>query len=205
MIGYYNYTVIMTYLGFCSGLFGLWFAFQDRPLDAVYCLVFSAFCDLVDGRIARRRERTLEERRFGVQIDSLSDLFCFGVLPGAIALSLSDSLAVILVSALFALCALIRLAYFNVMTAAEEVKNAQGKMAFRGLPVTTSGLLFPLLYCFYPLLGRAFLPLYLVVMAATACAFVAPFTMQKPGLRKQLVMCAVGLAMLIVLLTTGSN
>ena len=39
MIGYYNYTVIMTYLGFCSGLFGLWFAFQDRPLDAVYCLV----------------------------------------------------------------------------------------------------------------------------------------------------------------------
>lgn len=206
MIGYYNYTVVVTYIGFVSGLIGLWFAFQGQPLAAIYCLIFSGFCDLVDGRIARRRDRTVEEKRFGVQIDSLSDLFCFGVLPGAIALALTDgSVAALCIAALYALAALIRLAYFNVMAAAEEVKNARGKMAFRGLPVTTASLLFPLLYCLRPLLGAAFPPLYLLVMAATACAFVAPFTMEKPGLAKQCAMCAVGLATLVILLCTAGN
>lgn len=42
-----------------------------------------------DGRIARtKKDRTEQEKRFGIQIDSLNDLVCFGVLPAAIGWSM---------------------------------------------------------------------------------------------------------------------
>ena len=88
MIGYYNYTVWLTYLGMISGVSGLWMAATDKPLFAVLCLLFSGFCDLFDGKVARtKKNRSDEERRYGIEIDSLSDLICFGVLPAAIGMA----------------------------------------------------------------------------------------------------------------------
>ena len=44
--------------------------------------MFSGFCDMFDGIVARtKKDRTDEEKRFGIQLDSLSDIVCFGVLP----------------------------------------------------------------------------------------------------------------------------
>ena len=81
MVGFYNYTVILTYLSLCSGITGIYFALAySRPGIAVFCLLFSGFCDAFDGRIARTRKHSTEqEKRFGIQIDSLSDLLCFGL------------------------------------------------------------------------------------------------------------------------------
>ena len=50
MIGFYNYTVWLTYLGMISGISGLWLAATGKPLFAVLCLLFSGFCDLFDGK-----------------------------------------------------------------------------------------------------------------------------------------------------------
>ena len=89
MIGFYNYTVWLTYLGMISGVSGLWFAAMGKPLFAVLCLLFSGFCDLFDGKVARtKKDRSDEERRYGIEIDSLSDLICFGVLPASIGFSI---------------------------------------------------------------------------------------------------------------------
>lgn len=82
MIGYYNYTVWLTFVGMLSSVVGMGFAVQGKIIAAVICLMFSGFCDMFDGIVARtKKDRTDEEKRFGIQLDSLSDIVCFGVLP----------------------------------------------------------------------------------------------------------------------------
>ena len=69
MIGVYDYTVIATYLSLL-GLGGLYSAAQNEPLDAMLCLMLAGLLDAIDGRIARtKKDRTEQEKRFGIQID----------------------------------------------------------------------------------------------------------------------------------------
>ena len=67
MLGIYNYTVILTYLGMLSGFAGILFAFEGQLWAALGCLMFSGVCDMFDGKIARAMKRTGEEKRFGIQ------------------------------------------------------------------------------------------------------------------------------------------
>lgn len=93
MIGVYDYTVIATYLSLLLGLGGLYSAAQNEPLDAMLCLMLAGLLDAFDGRIARtKKDRTEQEKRFGIQIDSLNDLVCFGVLPAAIGWSMGTAI-----------------------------------------------------------------------------------------------------------------
>lgn len=88
MIGFYNYTVWLTFIGMLSSVVGMGFAVQGKIIAAVICLMFSGFCDMFDGIVARtKKDRTDEEKRFGIQLDSLSDIVCFGVLPFVIGVS----------------------------------------------------------------------------------------------------------------------
>ena len=89
MLGIYNYTVILTYFGMLVSFTGLTFAIQGDLRTALTCLMISGVCDMFDGKIASTMERTAREKRFGIQIDSLSDLICFGVLPAVITWRLS--------------------------------------------------------------------------------------------------------------------
>ena len=89
MIGFYDYTVIMTYISVVSSMIGIFCAVTDHISAAVCCLAFSGLCDMFDGKIARtKKNRTEEEKCFGIQIDlSLACIiftelpfFCFTVL-----------------------------------------------------------------------------------------------------------------------------
>ena len=84
MLGIYNYTVILTYIGMLVSFLGLSFAMGGNIQAALLCLMISGVCDMFDGKIASTMERTKQQKRFGIQIDSLSDLICFGVLPAVI-------------------------------------------------------------------------------------------------------------------------
>ena len=85
LIGYYNYTVILTYIGFALGLVGIAAALcWGYTTFSVVCLLLAGLCDAFDGKIASTMKRTPEEKAFGIQIDSLCDLISFGVLPAAI-------------------------------------------------------------------------------------------------------------------------
>ena len=88
MLGIYNYTVILTYLGMLSGFAGILFLLNGNVRGALICLMISGVCDMFDGKVAStKKDRTRSEKRFGIQIDSLSDLICFGVLPALIVYS----------------------------------------------------------------------------------------------------------------------
>ena len=61
MLGFYNYTVILTYMSLISSVVGITFAFQDNIFGAVMCLMISGFCDMFDGKVAKTMKRTEED------------------------------------------------------------------------------------------------------------------------------------------------
>ena len=82
MLGFYDYTVILTYISFASAVSGIFLASAAYLRMAVFCLALSGLCDMFDGKVARtKKNRTDDEKSFGIQIDSLCDMVCFGVLP----------------------------------------------------------------------------------------------------------------------------
>ena len=86
MIGFYNYTVILTYLSLMISVGGLFLAADGKIEIALFCLMTSGFLDLFDGMVARtKKDRTEDQKNFGIQIDSLTDVICFGALPALIA------------------------------------------------------------------------------------------------------------------------
>ncbi len=66
MIGFYNYTVILTYIGLMSSVLGMTQVFEGHYRAALLCLIISGTCDMFDGKIARaKKDRTKQEKVFG--------------------------------------------------------------------------------------------------------------------------------------------
>lgn len=64
-IGYYNYTVILTYISLFCSIAGMLFTVNGWYKMAVLCLALSGLCDMFDGKIARRKtDRTDDEKCF---------------------------------------------------------------------------------------------------------------------------------------------
>ena len=196
MIGVYDYTVIATYLSLLLGLAGLYSAAQSEPLDAMLCLMLAGLLDAFDGRIARTKKgRTDAEKRFGIQIDSLNDLVCFGVLPAAIGWSTGcQRLWFLATMSFFTLCALIRLAYFNVTEEERQDKTNENRRYYLGLPVTSSAFVMPFFYLLALYAGRSAAILYAIGAFLLGVLYISPLRTKKVGLRGVALLSAVGLA-----------
>ena len=84
-LGIYDYTVILTYISLGISVFGITRALEGDFKVAIFCLALSGLCDMFDGKIARtKKNRTDDEKNFGIQIDSLCDVVCFGIFPAMI-------------------------------------------------------------------------------------------------------------------------
>jgi len=202
LLGVYNYTVVLTYFGMLVAYTGITLSLNGDLHGALVCLMIAGVCDMFDGKIASTKaDRTIQERRFGIQIDSLSDLICFGALPAVIVYMASNqSNAGFYISGLYLLCALIRLAWFNVDEEERQNSTDGAREFYYGLPVTTAALIVPALMGLgnmkdWPLdkLG----PAVLLLMGA---AFLAPFRLKKPALPGKIGMLLCGGAELLILL-----
>ena len=118
-IGIYNYTVILTYLSVICAVIGMVLSAKGHFGAAVICLMLCGICDAFDGTVARsKKDRTEDEKAFGIQIDSLCDVISFGVYPAVLCFHLgADGIVGILCMCTYVLCAVIRLAFFNVLEA----------------------------------------------------------------------------------------
>lgn len=146
LLGVYDYTVWLTYFGLFISIAGMMEGLHGGKTKAVFCLALSGLCDAFDGRIARKKaDRTEEEKAFGIQIDSLCDIVCFGVLPSVICFTLGvDGAAGMLVIAWYCICGVIRLAQFNV-TAQGRLGEKEEKLCYRGLPITSASVVVPVM------------------------------------------------------------
>ncbi len=201
MIGFYDYTVLLTYMGFASGMLGIYLSILGDPFKAIICLMFSGLCDMFDGKVARtKKRRSVEERQFGVQLDSLSDLVCFGVLPAMIGYSLGIKYTFLVPLVIFyPLAALIRLAYFNML---ETIRNSSTPVkAYTGLPVTASALIFPLVFAFKGLLKAYFPLVYGIVMFIVGVLFITKIKIKKPSLKVMILFIIIGVVEILLIVT----
>ena len=225
MIGFYNYTVLLTYFSLISGTLGIMISLsgQGHPFIGAFFLLFSGLCDAFDGKVARTKsDRTERERKYGIQIDSLSDLIAFGVLPASIGAAMfrrlsiekgriSRSYTVLLfaVIAVYVLSAMIRLAYYNVSEEERQQKETEARHHYLGLPVTSASLIFPTVLLIHYLVPEDITPIYLAVMVFTAFLFLTKIKITKPGLRGILIMVGIGVlefALLVIFRSlSGSN
>ena len=168
MIGFYDYTVILTYISFASSISGIFLATRGHFNWAIFCLAFSGLCDMLDGKIARtKKNRTEDEKRFGIQIDSLCDVVCFGVFPIVLCYELGMThFYSIPILIFYGLAGVIRLGYFNVMEEKRQNETSENRKYYQGLPITSMSVALPLLFVFAPLCRGYFLIwLHLLVLA----------------------------------------
>lgn len=203
MIGYYNYTVILTYLSLISALFGTHLAFRGEPVGALICLLLCGAFDSFDGMVARTKKgRTEEEKKFGIQIDSLVDMLSFGIFPAIIGYTMGlNGWLWFAIFALYAICAVSRLGYFNVAEEMRQKETTEKRKYYQGLPVTSSSLIFPAVYLLKAAVGLGTMQgIYGIMMLVVALAFVIDFKVIKPGLKGILAMGVVGVFIFIGLI-----
>ena len=126
-------------------------------------------------------------KKFGIQIDSLSDLIAFGILPACIGIAmfryimyipdlsgftkyilthynLQAQIVLTAIAVLYVLAAMIRLAYFNVMEEEDQNRDESGAKIYTGLPVTSAALIFPAVLLVHLLVRADLTFLYFGVM-----------------------------------------
>jgi len=153
---------LITLLALCAGLTAMRMAVENNIQLALAAIVFAALLDGVDGRVARMLKGT---SRFGAELDSLADFVNFGVAPALILYfwGLYELKSAGWIAALvFAICAALRLARFNVMIDEPNQPVWTGNF-FTGIPAP-AGAITVLLPIYLNLLGA---PTGLVVVWLT--------------------------------------
>ena len=199
VIGYYNYTVILTYLTLASAVSGMLFTVNGHFRIALVCLAFSGLCDMFDGKVARaKKDRTEEEKRFGIQIDSLCDVVSFGIFPAlwSYCMGMKSALGIgILI--LYTTGGVIRLGYFNVMEEKRQQKTKEARTSYSGLPITSIAIILPLAAMAGLLWKRQACLLLHITMLAVGILFVTRIRVPKPkNVTLAIFIAAVSLALL---------
>ena len=130
---------LITLLALCAGLTSIRMAIEGRLDLALAAIVFAALLDGIDGRVARMLKGT---SKFGAELDSLADFGNFGVAPGLILYfwGLHELKSVGWIAAMvFAICAALRLARFNVMIDDPD-KPAWAADFFTGIPAPAGAI-----------------------------------------------------------------
>lgn len=187
LIGFYDYTVILTYMSLVSAVIGMVSASRGSFGTAIVCILVSGICDAFDGTVARtKKNRTEDEKNFGIQLDSLCDVVSFGVAPAFLCYHMGvDGIFGMICVCLFSLCALIRLAFFNVLEAKRQQVEEGCNKYYRGLPVTSISMIFPVVYLLRGVCsGEVFTGILHGMLIIVAFLFVLDFKVKKFDIRK---------------------
>ncbi len=198
-IGKYNKSVIVTYLGVLSTMLGIYLILGysvPKITGAIICLMVSGICDMFDGKVARMcKNRTEEDKEYGIQIDSLTDMISFIALPIVTLYGMSiyfdialNPIITVIVLTLFTVAGISRLAFFNLGANSEDgpVKY------YSGLPVTTTAMIFPAIYLLrYVIPKDIFVSIYLGAFVLIAFLFVYNFKIKKPKKNWWYITCSV--------------
>lgn len=135
----------VTSLNIFCGFLSLVFASQDNFMLAAIFIMAAAIFDALDGIVARLLNTS---SKFGVELDSLSDVVSFGAAPSFLiykAFAFQFGNIGILISSLLLIFGALRLARFNI-----TIQDLNTKSDFTGLPIPLSAITISLLiFSFY--------------------------------------------------------
>jgi len=220
MLGVYDYTVILTYLSTISASLGIYISLSNsgHPYIGCICLMLCGLFDAFDGKVARtKKNRSDFQAKFGIMIDSMTDLIAFGVLPACIGGGLIKScplntvftnmteetanwitILFYVIMTLYVLAALIRLSYFNITEEERQKKEGGNRTTFEGLPVTTAALVFPSVMLLQYLLEKGMTLVFFIVMLPIGFCFISNLRIPKPKTKQLLVLMTIGVAEIVL-------
>ena len=199
-IGYYSIANCVTLFGLLSSVTACFLAANGNFKFAVYMLFLACMCDIMDGTIARKvKNRSLEDRFFGIQLDSICDVVSFGVTPCFMAFSFGfDGFLDVLIYGFFIVCGAVRLAYFNTMANQKPGKKLK---YFRGVPIPFSTFVITALF-----LLTTFIPASVTVwffrlaLLALGFAFILNIKVKKPRGRQAMIILGAEILLLLLML-----
>ena len=154
---------------------------------------------------ARRVKRTEQEKKFGIQLDSLCDIVCFGITPATIAYMIYDGASLrifgLVAGFILTLCGLIRLAYFNVTEEERQAQTTERRDYYQGMPITASAIGVPVAYIVGSLLALLFnenlvLPVFFsAFMLFVSFLYIFNFPVRKPHKKGMIIMIVSCLAL----------
>lgn len=141
--GVYLLPNTITLCGMFAGFYAILSAINGNFLHAAWAIILANVFDGLDGWIARLTNTTT---RFGIELDSLSDIVAFGVAPSIMMYkwALAPFGRVGWAAAfLFVACGALRLARFNIQT------GSPGSKAFKGMPIPGAATILASIVIFY--------------------------------------------------------
>ncbi|MBR5712465.1 MAG: CDP-alcohol phosphatidyltransferase family protein [Lachnospiraceae bacterium] len=208
-VGFYNPSVILTYVGVTFAFISMCIAWnagaQEDFRFSIFFLMLAGLCDMFDGTVARRVKRTEQEKKFGIQLDSLCDIVCFGVTPATIAYMLYNGSGMrflgLICGLILTICGVIRLAYFNVTEEERQAETTERREFYQGLPITASAIGVPVAFIVGRFFGFIFgdtsiLPVFFsLFMVFVAFLYIFNFPVRKPHKRGMIIMIVCSLAL----------
>jgi CDP-diacylglycerol--serine O-phosphatidyltransferase len=200
LIGQYNKSLILSYLGIICSVLGMYFAFTVDYKYAMICMVIAGLCDTFDGKFARMCKRSKDAEMFGIQLDSLADTVDFVIFPVVFGLALGFNEWYHVISyILIAMAGVQRLCHFNVLVIN---KNDKGPVKYySGLPVTSTSIIVPFFWLVFSYINNydAYSLTYFIVTTAVAILFVLNIKVPKPRGKAYPVIGIIALVGLILL------
>ena len=143
ILGVYDPACLLSLSGVFAAVVAMILALQGIIALALVGLILAGLADLFDGVLARRLQRSEYGKEFGIQLDTSVDGVAFIATPVVIALSIgSVSWLAVTGVVCFVIAGVVRLAHFNTLS----IRGADQSTHHRGLPVTYTALIFPLLF-----------------------------------------------------------
>ncbi len=178
LLGTYNWAGAVTFTGLLLAVAAGILSFHHHLSWAMVCLMGCGICDLFDGRVARRLNRSSAEAVFGLHLDSIVDMAAFGLTPVIVLMHCGfDSWIDFIFFGIYACAAAMRLAHFN--QSHSDINTTL--RYYTGLPVTYAALIFPVMVWGALKAGPMFyLWIVRLTVVMTALLFVCKMKVPKP-------------------------
>lgn len=199
IIGIYRDCDFVTMLSSTFGIIGIICALNGYINFAIFSLIMSGICDSFDGILARKHNNTTKEMIYGCEMDSLSDIVCFGVLP--VVISISDginSLWINIIYIIYILSGLIRLAYYNTLYHVDE----DSKGYFIGVPITSVAIIYPIIWVIFRMNKLIYSNIVVALMfLALSILYIIRIKIKKIDKKSKTILAILGIGFIILAMT----
>lgn len=192
-IGIYSLWVLFSYVAIILSFLACYFMIKDNVQLALIMFLLVGMVDVLDGKFASLFKRNEFEKRYGVQIDTVIDVFNYAAIPLVLLYFMGFNQGIdIILFVIYAFCVTSRLAYFNTMV--EEEKNI-----FYGVPSTMIVVFLPIMVILYTLSNSMWVLRSLLLI--TSLSFIINIKIKKSRSKKFYgIICLVGLLLILGIL-----
>jgi CDP-diacylglycerol--serine O-phosphatidyltransferase len=176
--GIYLLPNTITLCGMFAGFYAIVSALDGKFVHSAWAIFIAAVFDALDGWVARLTHSTT---KFGIEMDSLSDVISFGVAPAALVYKWSlipFGRVGWAVAFLFVACGALRLARFNVQMGSSEKKS------FTGMPIPAAASICAAMTLFFTEMGWAHDRSYFVLAVTFLSSLLMVSTLRYHGLKE---------------------